>query len=101
MCRLTRHGLRATDDVRERRDESVTVRVLFGVVVTAATLIFGSGQAICAEEPVMFPDAHGKMVRIHIAHSFEQCLKNGRNLGYPEGDSRTWCTQHCNGKICQ
>jgi hypothetical protein len=77
------------------------MRVLFGVVVTAATLIFGSGQAICAEETVMFPDAHGKMVRIHIAHSLEQCLKNGRNLGYPEGDSRTWCTQHCNGNICQ
>ena len=77
------------------------MRTLLGVVAMAATLFLGSNQAIRADDTVMFPDVHGKMVRIHIAHSFEQCLKNGRNLGYPEGDSRTWCTQHCNGKICQ
>jgi hypothetical protein len=29
----------------------------------------------------MFPDPQGKMVRIPIAHSYEQCRKNGRHLG--------------------
>jgi hypothetical protein len=77
------------------------MRMLPGVVVAAATLLFGGGQAICADETVMFPDVHGKMVRISIAHSYEQCRKNGRHLGYPDGDSHTWCTQHCDGKICQ
>jgi len=43
----------------------------------------------------MFPDVNGKMVRIPIAHTYEQCRKNGRHLGYPDGDSRAWCTQHC------
>jgi hypothetical protein len=76
------------------------MRVLLGVVA-AATLIFAGGQAIYADDTVMFPDAHGKMVRIHIAHSYKECRKNGHNLGYPDGDSHTWCTQHCNGKICQ
>ena len=49
----------------------------------------------------MFPDAQGKMVRIPIAHSYEQCRKNGRHLGYPDGDSHAWCTEHCKGNICQ
>ena len=66
-----------------------------------ATLIFGCGQAICADDHAMFPDVNGKMVRIPIAHTYEQCRKNGRHLGYPDGDAHAWCTQHCDGKICQ
>jgi hypothetical protein len=50
---------------------------------------------------VMFPDVKGKMVRISIAHSYEKCMKNGRYLGYPDSDSHAWCSQHCDGKICQ
>jgi hypothetical protein len=49
----------------------------------------------------MFPDAQGKMVRTPISHTYEQCRKNGRHLGYPDADSHAWCSQHCNGKICQ
>jgi hypothetical protein len=77
------------------------MRTLLGVVATAATLFLGSGQAIRADDTVMFPDVNGKMVRIHIAHSYAECRKNGHNLGYPDSDSHTWCTQHCNGNICQ
>jgi hypothetical protein len=76
------------------------MRLLLGAV-TAAMLVFGGGQAVRAEDTVMFPDAHGKMVRIHIAHSYEQCRKNGHNLGYPDSDSHAWCTEHCKGSICQ
>jgi hypothetical protein len=75
------------------------MRALRGVIV--ATLLFGSGQVAHAEDTVLFPDVHGKMVRIPIAHSYEQCRKNGRHLEYPDSDSHAWCTQHCNGKICQ
>jgi hypothetical protein len=74
---------------------------LLGVTAAAAILVFGGGQAICADGMVMFPDAQGKMVRIPIAHSYEQCRKNGRHLGYPDGDSHAWCTEHCKGNICQ
>jgi len=51
----------------------------------------------------MFPDVNGKMVRIPIAHTYEQCRKNERHLGYPDSDSHAWCTQHCDAdkKICQ
>jgi len=77
------------------------VRTLLGVAATAAILVFGSGQAICADGTAMFPDVNGKMVKIPIAHSYEQCRKNGRHLGYPDGDSHAWCTEHCKGKICQ
>jgi hypothetical protein len=49
----------------------------------------------------MFPDVNGKMVRISIAHTYEQCRKSGRHLGYPDSDGHTWCSQHCDGKICQ
>jgi hypothetical protein len=76
------------------------MRKLLGTAVTAAALIFG-GQAFCADGTVMFPDVNGKLVRISIAHSYEQCVKNGRFLRYPEADSHTWCTQHCKGNICQ
>jgi hypothetical protein len=69
--------------------------------VAVAAMLLGSGQAIWAEDTVPFPDVNGKMVRIPIAHTYEQCRKNGRHLGYPDGDSHTWCTQHCDGKICQ
>lgn len=77
------------------------MRMLVGAVATAAALFLGCSQAICAEDTVMWPDANGKMVRIPIAYTYEQCRKNGRNLGYPDGDTHAWCTQHCNGKICQ
>jgi hypothetical protein len=76
------------------------MRLLLGAVA-AAMLVFASGQAVRAEDTVMFPDAHGKMVRIHIAHSYEQCRKNGHHLGYPDSDSHAWCSQHCKGTICR
>lgn len=50
---------------------------------------------------VMWPDVNGKMVRIPVAHTYEQCRKNGKHLGYPDSDAQAWCTQHCDGKICQ
>jgi hypothetical protein len=69
--------------------------------VIAAAVLLGSGQGIQAEQTVMFPNPQGKMVRIPIAHSYEQCRKNGRHLGYPDADSHAWCSEHCKGKICQ
>ncbi len=75
-------------------------RILSGSVVVAVMLL-GSGYAVRAEDTVLFPDSQGKMVRIPIAHSYEQCRKNGRHLGYPDGDSHAWCTEHCKGSICQ
>jgi hypothetical protein len=75
-------------------------RILLGSFVVAVMLL-GSGQIIRAEDTVMFPDVKGKMVRISIAHSYEKCMKNGRYLGYPDSDSHAWCSQHCDGKICQ
>jgi hypothetical protein len=69
--------------------------------VAAAVMFLGNGQAVPAETTVMFPDVNGKMVRIPIAHTYEQCRNNGRHLGYPDGDSHAWCSQHCDGKICQ
>ena len=75
-------------------------RILLGSFVVAVMLL-GSGQIIRAEDAVMFPDVKGKMVRISIAHSYEKCMKNGRYLGYPDSDSHAWCSQHCDGKICQ
>jgi hypothetical protein len=68
---------------------------------TVAVMLLGNGLAAQAEATVMFPDVNGKMVRIPIAHTYEQCRKNGRHLGYPDGDSHAWCSQHCDGKICQ
>lgn len=73
---------------------------LLGSVAIAAIWL-ASVSAVRAEDTVMFPDVNGKQVRIPIAHSYEQCRKNGRHLGYPDADSHAWCTQHCNGKICQ
>ena len=75
-------------------------RILSGSFVVAAMLL-GSGHAVRAEDTVLFPDPQGKMVRIPIAHSYEQCRKNGRHLGYPDADSHAWCTEHCKGNICQ
>jgi hypothetical protein len=69
--------------------------------IAVAVLVLGAGHAVRAEDMVPFPDVNGKMVRIPIAHTYEQCRKNGRHLGYPDGDSHAWCTQHCDGKICQ
>jgi hypothetical protein len=75
-------------------------RILSGGVVVAVMLL-GSGYGVRAEDTVLFPDPQGKMVRIPIAHSYEQCRKNGRHLGYPDADSHAWCTDHCKGSICQ
>ena len=69
--------------------------------MAVAALLLGASNAVRAEETVMFPDAQGKMVRTPISHTYEQCRKNGRHLGYPDADSHAWCSQHCNGKICQ
>jgi len=77
------------------------MRRLSGGAAVAAMLWLGIGPAICADDHAMFPDVNGKMVRIPIAHTYEQCRKNGRHLGYPDADSHAWCTQHCDGKICQ
>jgi len=77
------------------------MRTLLGAVATAATLFLGCSQAICADDTVMFPDSQGKMVRIPVAHTYDQCRKNGRKLGYPDGDSHAWCSEHCKGSICQ
>jgi hypothetical protein len=76
------------------------MRTLLRSCVAAAVLL-GAGEVILADQTVMFPDVNGKMVRIPIAHTYEQCRKNGRHLGYPDADSHAWCTQHCDGKICQ
>ena len=75
------------------------MRKLLGVVAIAATLVFGSGQAICAGYR-MWPDVHGKMVRIPIPHSYAQCRTNARNLGYPDNRGHAWCSEHCHGTIC-
>ena len=75
-------------------------RILLAGVAVAA-IVVASGQRVSASDTVMFPDVNGKMVRIPIAHSYEQCRKNGRHLGYPDGDSHAWCSEHCKGKICQ
>jgi hypothetical protein len=77
------------------------MRRLLGVVAIAVALFLGCGGITRADDTVMWPDVHGKKVRIPIAHSYEQCRKNGRNLGYPDGDSHAWCTEHCKGSICQ
>ena len=84
----------------ESNREKRMTRILLGSFVVAVMLL-GSGQIIRAEDTVMFPDVKGKMVRISIAHSYEKCMKNGRYLGYPDSDSHAWCSQHCDGKICQ
>jgi hypothetical protein len=75
------------------------MKVLCSVAVAA--ILLANASTVRAEDTVMFPDAQGKMVRIPIAHSYEQCRKNGRHLGYPDADSHSWCSQHCDGKICQ
>ena len=78
------------------------MRVLLRYAAVVVVLL-GSGYAVRAEDTVLFPDPQGKMVRIPIAHSYEQCRRNGRHLGYPDADSHAWCTEHCKGggSICQ
>jgi hypothetical protein len=72
------------------------------VLAIAAIMTMGAmTAAYAAEETTMFPDASGKMVRIKVAHSFEECMANGRKLGYPDIQSRGYCASHCNGTICQ
>ncbi len=77
------------------------MRTFTGIAV--AVLLFGGASVVRAEDTVMWPDVNGKMVRIPIAHSYEQCRKNGKHLGYPDGDSHAWCTAHCDAakKLCQ
>ncbi|HLX17478.1 MAG TPA: hypothetical protein VKS24_19995 [Bradyrhizobium sp.] len=79
------------------------MKVLLGSVAAAAMLFLGGAQTVSADDTVMWPDASGKMVRIPIAHNYDQCRKNGRHLGYSDGDSHAWCTQHCDveKKLCQ
>jgi hypothetical protein len=86
--------------VRNNQSGGSMTKILLRSVAVAAMLL-GSGQAVQAENTVPFPDVNGKMVQIPIAHTYEQCRKNGRHLGYPDADSHAWCTQHCDGKICQ
>lgn len=54
-----------------------------------------------AVETAMFPNAKGEMVRVPVAHTYAECMRNGTTLGYPKETSHGWCTQHCDGKICQ
>lgn len=75
------------------------MKVLLGAAT--AVLFLGSVLEVRAVDTVPFPDVNGKMVRIPIAHTYEQCRKNGKHLGYPDSDSHDWCTKHCDGKICQ
>jgi len=77
------------------------MRSLVGIAV--AVLLLGGFSTVRAEDTVMWPDVNGKMVRIPIAHSYEQCRKNGKHLGYPDGDAHAWCTAHCDAekKLCQ
>jgi hypothetical protein len=78
------------------------MRKFTALAAATAALICIAGQGAVAQEgTVMWPDVNGKMVRIPIAYTMAQCLKNGRNLGYPEATSKDWCTQHCDGKICK
>ena len=77
------------------------MRIFAGIAV--AVLLLGGASAVRADDTVMWPDANGKMVRIPIAHSYEQCRKNGKHLGYLDGDAHAWCTNHCDTekKLCQ
>jgi len=77
------------------------MRTFVGIAV--AVLLLGGASAVRAEDTVMWPDVNGKMVRIPIAHSYEQCRKNGKHLGYPDGDAHAWCMAHCDAekKLCQ
>ena len=77
------------------------MKIFAGIVV--AVLLSGGASAVRADDTVMWPDVNGKMVRIPIAHNYDQCRKNGKHLGYPDGDSHAWCTNHCDAekKLCQ
>jgi hypothetical protein len=78
------------------------MRKVLQLAATVAVFSCGCGQAIYAEDQTApFPDVNGKMVRIPIAHTVAQCLKNARNLGYPDAQGHEWCTQHCDGTICK
>jgi len=77
------------------------MRVVVGI--TIAVLFFAGASPVAAEDTVMWPDVNGKMVRIPIAHSYDQCRKNGKHLGYTDSDAHAWCTNHCDAekKLCQ
>jgi hypothetical protein len=77
------------------------MRVFVGIAM--AVVVLAGASAVSAEDTVMWPDVNGKMVRIPIAHSYEQCRKNGKHLGYPDSDAHAWCTAHCDAakKLCQ
>ena len=47
------------------------MRVLLRSLAVVALLV-GAGHAVQAEDMVPFPDVNGKMVRIPIAHTYEQ-----------------------------
>jgi len=71
--------------------------------IAVAVMLLGGASAAQAEDTVMWPDVNGKMVRIPIAHNYDQCRKNGKHLGYPDSDAHAWCTSHCDTekKLCQ
>ena len=71
--------------------------------IAVAVLLLGGALPVRADDTVMWPDVNGNNVRIPIAHSYEQCRKNGKHLGYPDGDAHAWCTAHCDveKKLCQ
>jgi hypothetical protein len=69
---------RAEKHCASQRDFAQTIRGgmmrVLGSVAVAAILL-ASGSMVRAEETVMFPDPNGKMVRIPIAHTYEQCAR--------------------------
>lgn len=71
------------------------------VLAIAAVITLGAVQTAYAEETTMFQDASGKMVRISVAHTFDQCMANGRKLGYSDMQSRGYCAAHCNDTACK
>jgi hypothetical protein len=71
------------------------------VLAIAVIVTMGAMTAAYAEETAMFPDATGKLVRVKVAHTFEECVSNAPKLGYTEVQARGWCAAHCNGTICK
>jgi len=68
------------------------MRKLLGVA-QRAILVFGGGQAICADGTVMF-DANGKMARIPSPTATSSAARTGVIWGIPRRQ-HAWCTEHC------
>jgi hypothetical protein len=71
------------------------------VLAIAVVMTMGAMTAGYAQETTMFRDASGKQVRITVAHTFDQCMANGRKLGYPDTQSQSYCAQHCSDTACK